>query len=91
MCLLKGNRLNKRETARMCDIKVANRNGKKVWVTAEPTCTRGLKVRVIITAKKGGATKNTWRKTWRVKAQPRHSLQFARHRLRLPLQSGRFC
>jgi len=69
-CSLKGNRLNEGDAAQLCGIRVANANSKKVRISAKPACTIGLKVSVAITAKKPGATKNTWRKTWRVKANP---------------------
>lgn len=38
-------------------------------VAAKPSCTKGVKITVTITASKAGANPTTWRKTWKVKGK----------------------
>lgn len=42
----------------------------RVRVTAEPTCSAGLRLRAVVRAKKPGAAAKTWTETWRVAASP---------------------
>lgn len=84
-CELSGNRLPKRVQNRLCAITVskppvasaADSTGgsaaavRKVRITAEPTCSAGLRIYATIAAKKPGARKATWTRTWRVDNSPR--------------------
>ncbi len=66
-CELHGNRLRPRVAERLCDLSVVRKSAKKgnVRISAKPTCTQGLRIHAVINAKKAGAQRTTWRKTWR--------------------------
>ena len=72
-CELRGNPLPKRESARLCDLKVKRPLTAAVTgvrITAAPTCSKGLRIYATIVAKKAGAKRAVWNKAWRVTADP---------------------
>lgn len=74
-CVLNGNRLHGKLQKRFCDVTVTGQRAPtaqaraQVRVTAAPTCTRHLRLKVNIAARKPGADKVTWTKQWTVRAK----------------------
>lgn len=69
-CLLYGNQLKGKNRKAVCKINTrAAYNNVQVW--AMPSCSVGVKVRTMITAKDSAGQKTTWKRTWRVRNKPR--------------------
>lgn len=77
-CEVRGVRLPRPLQARMCGIRVdrgaastvRSNATRAIRVTARPTCSTGLVIRVRISARAAGATRTTWARSWRVSSSP---------------------
>ncbi len=68
-CRLHGNKVPPGLRDRLCGTRVALGKGrKKATVTARPTCTRGLRIGVELTAKQPGDARTRWTRSWRVRS-----------------------
>jgi len=71
-CLLDGTKLKGKAKRSSCTIDT-KRSAKKAVVKATPHCSVGLKIRTKIVAKAPGATRDVWKRTWKVRNSPRSS------------------
>lgn len=76
-CRLAGRTVPRRLSRAWCGLRttpsanaVGASNSGKVRVSAAPTCSRKLTLRVTIVAKRTGATRASWQRTWSVTGQP---------------------
>lgn len=77
-CDLRGQRLPRRLAQRLCHLTVTVPDTsatavtrKRVRITAAPVCNTRLRLHATVTAKKPGATRTTWTRTWRLDTTPR--------------------
>ena len=69
-CYMFGNKLTGKDKRAVCKFKKKKAaSNAKVWV--KPKCSVGVKIRVKIVAKKPGASRAKWQRTWKVKNAPR--------------------
>ncbi len=69
-CLVKGHRVRGQRADTFCGSRVVRKSG-TVRVSAKPTCTSGVKIRVRTAAKTKGRARNSWVGTWKVARKPR--------------------